>query len=176
MRINRLILKNYRCFENLDIALHNRLTVIVGTNGSGKTSVLEGATVALGTFFTAFDGIRELRIAKKDVRLKTYSMGETDDVQPQYPVEIYAEGETDGREISWKRSLQSEEGRTTRGDAHIQYFYENGFHHLTSASSIMARIAAASSAVSLPLLVNAAMNAGSDPSKESSTNCLDCRV
>ena len=117
MRINRLILKNYRCFENLDIALHNRLTVIVGTNGSGKTSVLEGATVALGTFFTAFDGIRELRIAKKDVRLKTYSMGETDDVQPQYPVEIYAEGETDGREISWKRSLQSEEGRTTRGDA-----------------------------------------------------------
>ena len=53
---------------------------LIGTNGSGKTSVLEGAVVALGTFFTAFDSIREVRIAKKDVRLKTYVMGIVEDL------------------------------------------------------------------------------------------------
>ena len=43
-----------------------------------------------------------------------------------------------------------------------------------SASSIILRIFAASSAVSARSFVNAARNAGNDPSKVSSTNCLLC--
>ena len=41
MHIQKLVLKNFRCFENLDIKLHPNLAVIVGANGSGKTSIME---------------------------------------------------------------------------------------------------------------------------------------
>ncbi len=41
MRLKRLTLKNFRGFEALDLELHPQLTVLVGANGSGKTSVLD---------------------------------------------------------------------------------------------------------------------------------------
>ena len=46
MRIQSLHIKNYRCFEDFDIDFDDRLTVLVGVNGSGKTAVLD----ALGFF------------------------------------------------------------------------------------------------------------------------------
>ena len=117
MKLNKIHLKNYRCFENLEIDFHDKLTVIVGTNGSGKTSVLEGSVVALGTFFTGLNSIKDINITRKDVRLKAYSMGEAEDVQAQYPVEISAYGEVDDKKIYWKRSLNGEGGRTTKKEA-----------------------------------------------------------
>lgn len=41
MRLRRLKLVNFRGFEQLDLPLEDDLTVLVGINGSGKTSVLE---------------------------------------------------------------------------------------------------------------------------------------
>ena len=117
MKICKLRLKNYRCFENLEIDFHDNLTVIVGSNGSGKTSVLEGVAVSLGTFFTGLDGLSGISIGKKDAHLKAYRMGESDDVQAQYPVEIEAKGVVDTADIYWKRSLNGEGGSTTIKEA-----------------------------------------------------------
>ncbi|MFZ4288823.1 AAA family ATPase [Variovorax sp. HJSM1_2] len=47
MRLKKVTLKNFRCFEHLEIELHPRLTVIVGDNGAGKTAVLDGIATAL---------------------------------------------------------------------------------------------------------------------------------
>lgn len=47
MRLSKVSLINYRCFERLAIDLHPRLTVIVGTNGAGKTAVLDGIAAGL---------------------------------------------------------------------------------------------------------------------------------
>lgn len=47
MRLSKVSLINYRCFERLDIDLHPRLTVIVGANGAGKTAVLDGIAAGL---------------------------------------------------------------------------------------------------------------------------------
>ena len=47
MVIKKLLLTNYRCFENLEVEFNEKLSVIVGANGAGKTTVLEGASVAL---------------------------------------------------------------------------------------------------------------------------------
>lgn len=40
MQIERLRLKNFRCYDELDIDFEPRLTVIVGENGKGKTAIL----------------------------------------------------------------------------------------------------------------------------------------
>lgn len=125
MKITKLTLKNYKCFNKIEVIFHDRLTVIVGGNGSGKTSILEGAAVSLGTIFTGLDGLPGKRISKKDAHLKAYRMGESEDVQPQYPVEIQAEGVvaettsegTKENKIQWTRSLNGEGGSTTVKDA-----------------------------------------------------------
>lgn len=55
MFLNSLMLHNFRCFSDLKINFNNRLTVVVGNNGAGKSTVLEAATIAAGTL-TAADG------------------------------------------------------------------------------------------------------------------------
>lgn len=117
MKIKKITLRNYKCFERIEVDFHDRLTVIVGNNGSGKSSILDGVAVSLGTMFTGLDGLSGMSISKKDARLKAYPMGETEDIQAQYPVEITAEGMIDTKNIIWTRSLNREGGSTTVKDA-----------------------------------------------------------
>ena len=117
MNLNQMVLHNFRCFERLEVEFHDRLTVIVGANGSGKTTILEAAAVAAGTLLYSFDGIKSRTIDKSDAHNKYYSMGSVIDVQPQYPVEVSAYGKADGKMVSWMRSLNGENGRTMVADA-----------------------------------------------------------
>ncbi|NCN96089.1 MAG: AAA family ATPase, partial [Rhodoferax sp.] len=43
MRLETLRLQNFRGFENREFRLHPEFNLIVGGNGAGKTSFLEGA-------------------------------------------------------------------------------------------------------------------------------------
>lgn len=55
MRIDQITLKNYRCFDALRVDFHPRLTVLVASNGQGKTTVLDAVKVALWPFVAGFD-------------------------------------------------------------------------------------------------------------------------
>lgn len=52
MRLKKITLNNFRCFEHLEVDLHPRLTVIVGNNGTGKTAVLDGIAAGLTPVLT----------------------------------------------------------------------------------------------------------------------------
>ena len=41
MKLKSLELHNYRRFATLKIGFHDQLTVLIGTNGAGKTMVLQ---------------------------------------------------------------------------------------------------------------------------------------
>ena len=41
MRLKSITLKNFRCFEHLEVELHPRLTVFVGENGAGKSTLMK---------------------------------------------------------------------------------------------------------------------------------------
>ena len=116
MKIKRVEVKNYRCYEKIEIDFDDKLTVIVGNNGAGKTSILDALTVAMGTVFAKMYTPAGKNIDKSDARLKAYAIGKRD-VQPQYPVEIVAEGVVNDQLVRWKRSLNSKKGRTTSVDA-----------------------------------------------------------
>jgi predicted ATP-binding protein involved in virulence len=50
MKLNSLKLENFRCFKSIKIDFDEQLTVLVAENGAGKTAILDGIAVALGTF------------------------------------------------------------------------------------------------------------------------------
>lgn len=117
MKINSIILKNFRGFEQFTAAFNDKLTVVVGDNGAGKSSLLDSLSIAIGTFLAGFDGITGVGISKNDAMNKCYDMGSVVDLQAQFPVSIHATGTINNHEISWTRELNSSEGRTTIGDA-----------------------------------------------------------
>lgn len=113
MYIQKLTLQNFKCFDNIDMEFHPNLTVIVGENGSGKTSIMEGAAIAVSTMFVKMDGLSARSIDKSQAHLKAFSIGSTKDVQPQYPVTVKASAVTKSEIIQWARSLNRPEGKMT---------------------------------------------------------------
>ena len=95
--------------------------MLVGKNGSGKTTVLEAIAIALGTWFVGFNIVNAKGINKRtDPLRKAYQIGATDDVQTQFPVEIEAWGkieESKDQILHWKRELYTPTGTMTTKDA-----------------------------------------------------------
>lgn len=111
MFLKSLVLHNFRCFSSMEVNFKNRLTVLVGNNGSGKSTVLEAAAIAAGTLTSAMDGLTNYGIKKSDAHYKCFDLGSNVDVQPQFPVEITASGKVDGKVISWTRTLNTANSR-----------------------------------------------------------------
>jgi predicted ATP-binding protein involved in virulence len=68
LKLDSLTLINFRRFKTLEVDFHPDLTVLGAKNGQGKTTVLDAATIALGTFVGAFDLGKSKSINQKDVR------------------------------------------------------------------------------------------------------------
>ena len=55
MKIERITIQNFRCFENVQLAFDRQLTVIVALNGQGKSSLLDAIKIALWPYLAGFD-------------------------------------------------------------------------------------------------------------------------
>ena len=71
MKINEITIKNFRGFEDFYAELNPNLTVFIGNNGSGKSTVLDAISISIGTFFSGLDGVPGTGINKDDVTCKT---------------------------------------------------------------------------------------------------------
>lgn len=68
MKIRKLSLENFRAFEKLELEAGNRLTLLIGENGKGKTSILDAIAVALGAIPTHLPGVIGTSFKKTDLR------------------------------------------------------------------------------------------------------------
>ena len=51
--LNKLHIRNFRLFEDLQVPFHQKLTVLIGENGAGKTALLEAIAKALNVYVSA---------------------------------------------------------------------------------------------------------------------------
>lgn len=130
MKLDKLRVQNYRCFGEIEIDLHEKLTVLIAPNGGGKTTLLDAARVALWPFVKGFDlGSQTGKAATiqiEDVRLALLSEG---NMEPQTPSAIEAWGDWSASERNrhWLQQRSSlKKGTNTIGDAAVKAMTAHG--------------------------------------------------
>jgi predicted ATP-binding protein involved in virulence len=103
LRLDRLVLHNFRCFADCTIDLHEELTVFVAENGRGKTAILDAIGIALGMFVDAVAGTWHQGFDRTDVRLVKADSG---GMVPVLPTEFVADGNVGGQPLHWSRALR----------------------------------------------------------------------
>jgi predicted ATP-binding protein involved in virulence len=120
MRLTNIHLKNFRCYETLDLDLDPNFNIMVGINGTGKTAILEAIRIAIGSLFLDVDKydnkIWSPGIDANDVRLSHLEL--------QYPSSISSAAFMSENlapksiklpnTVSWTRTLETHGGRTTQ--------------------------------------------------------------
>ena len=118
MRLKNIKIYNYRCFKEAEIDFDDYITLVVGKNGAGKTTILDAIAVSVSTFLMGIEGGVSRSILKNDARYEFHDLNGTIDPQHQFPVDIKSVGDClDQQNIKWTRSLNSESGKTTIKDA-----------------------------------------------------------
>lgn len=129
LNLQTLRLRDYRCFEAIDIDFHPQLTVLVASNGAGKTSILDAIAVAFGPYIGAFDEAVGKHFETSDIRLTQIRRTATNEMEyAQRGVRMEAAGFIPGSLLdsiagnyppsTWKRVLAGPaKAKTTIKDA-----------------------------------------------------------
>ena len=129
LNLERLKLRDYRCFDAIELTFHRQLTVLVAANGAGKTSILDAIAVAFGPYVGAFDEATGTHFAPDDIRQVQVRKTTTHEMEyAPLGVELVAEGYipgsllselSDGKDTSeWRRNLSGPtKAKTTVKDA-----------------------------------------------------------
>ena len=123
LKINKLYLDNYRCFKDFTIDFHDQLTVLVATNGKGKTAILDAIAVAFGTFVNSTGLARGSVFNRSDVQKIKARETKTNEMEEVYPLVLEANGLINNEVTHWSRELHKPKGATTTKDTKplIQY-------------------------------------------------------
>jgi predicted ATP-binding protein involved in virulence len=116
LRVDRLTLRNFRCFAECTVDLHPKLTVLIAENGRGKTAVLDAIGLALASLVDTIAGTDQHGFERSDIRRVRRADGTMEDA---LPTELEAYGSVDGQRIRWSRARKSASprARTTSKDA-----------------------------------------------------------
>lgn len=123
LKINKLYLDNYRCFKDFTIDFDEQLTVLVATNGKGKTAILDAIAVAFGTFVNSTGLARGSVFHRSDVQKIKARETKTNEMEEVYPLVLEANGLINNEDTHWSRELHKPKGATTTKDTKplIQY-------------------------------------------------------
>lgn len=129
MRIDWLSVRNFKGFIETTLnfprdpdapaASNGSFHLIVGENGTGKTSALDALAVAAGSWLLGIKDFDSRHIQNEDIRLKEVIYPDTVRFERQFPVTVEAGGVVLGREMRWMRVRDAWKKRTTWKNASI---------------------------------------------------------
>ncbi len=113
MKLDHIVLRNFRKYEHARFNFHTQFTVIIGANGAGKTSILDALAIMLNTYFlksgiqTGIGGI-----SSDDVRFICVEKGTQIFREPQAEVYLTCSAQFRGRALHWRRDKGDRGGQS----------------------------------------------------------------
>ncbi|MDD1004736.1 AAA family ATPase [Pseudomonas sp. TNT2022 ID642] len=92
MRLDRLHIQNFRCYEDATFDFQPGFNLVVGVNGSGKTSLLQ-AVAASYIDFVAATGKSEVHLPDEDIRFVVDKYEGRSRFERRFPVVLAAHGQ-----------------------------------------------------------------------------------
>jgi len=145
MRIDQLVVQNFKGFEHQTINFSPQFNVLIGDNATGKTAILDALAVGLGALFQGFDEISSRPIKSDEMRHIGYQMGAELKLEPQPPAIVRCRGElVDSGVITWECSLPLP-GKS-------QTTYKKAKSLIDKAKQLLQRVRAGDKSLILPVL------------------------
>lgn len=119
MRINNIILKNFRCFEELNIEFADKANILIGKNGSGKTNLLTAIVYCLSFPFAnnKLKGIQTIAQSNPDLKIAQidnkgrYDARFDDNLDDYiYPIQIKSSATLNDRILTWEFVKEKKNG------------------------------------------------------------------
>lgn len=116
MKLHRIVIENFRCFTDFTINLAPKVSVVIGRNGAGKSSLLKSMLYALSFVFSKEESLgQELLIAGNyDVEMSPIKKNEFYRKQfngiPASIANIHADGEYMDSHLCWDITQKNFEG------------------------------------------------------------------
>lgn len=108
MKLEKLQISNFRCFQQYDIEFASKVTVLIGRNGSGKTTMISAIHKALSFVFANAKVLGDDFLSAGNPSLKVNSFESNDYYQDAKNrtvasfAKIHAEGMYGGHRIEWE--------------------------------------------------------------------------
>lgn len=116
MELRSIKLLNFGHFEEVSVDFVPEFNLLVGNNSSGKTTILNGLAVAIGSILTLMPEQESRQIRPKDVRTVLENTKSEKFENSVYPVIVKATARFDNRKnVTWSRTLTGPRRRTTSG-------------------------------------------------------------
>lgn len=108
MRLNKVEIHNFKGIENCQLHFHDKMNLIIGGNGIGKTSILEAIAVGLGGAISGLNQVSTRNFKQDEIRIQYEKIGDGSYNQKYItPVEVSCQAEFNGKEYEWKRTREA---------------------------------------------------------------------
>jgi len=112
MKISRITIENFRAIKKLDLPLDPQLTVLVGNNAAGKTTILDAIAVGLGAILTHLSSVSEIKLGENDIRQEQATELKDGQVPKQAPYTRVTLESVEG--IIWDMTKKRDQSKRTQ--------------------------------------------------------------
>jgi len=110
MRIDEIKIQNFKGFKEQSFSFNSHMTVLIGDNGSGKSSILDALSFVLGTFFLGIDGVPSRALKEYE---KRQVMVAPESIEVQLPFRIDVQHSLADEQYDWFRDTDKRKGGAT---------------------------------------------------------------
>ena len=107
--LSDIIIKNYKGIKELELSFPPKpgVTILLGDNGVGKTSILQAIATGLSGYLEGVRGSSPRNILLQDIRIHTETLGGASTAIEQItPAQIFCRADINGERFEWERSRE----------------------------------------------------------------------